>query len=143
MRTNLNLVRKSVTKQTANIDIAARNARNEMMNAFIQLAQHEIKGKRKAGEKATAGQPPMNRTSNLRRSIRGEKHTLGFGKYIAIVGPTMKYARAVEMGGIYAPPSWQGTTAMAGFPYMKPAYKKFTMGGVQNRILAKHIGRLL
>jgi hypothetical protein len=67
----------------------------------------------------------MNRTGNLRRSIRGEKITKGFAKYEAIVGPTIIYGRAVELGGNFAPRSWKGTTAMRGFPYMAPAFKKF------------------
>jgi hypothetical protein len=141
--TNLNLVRSAVTKQTANLDVAARLARNEMMMAMIQLSKKEIQGKRKEGEKATAGEPPKNRTGNLRRSIKGQPINRGYAKYVALVGPTMVYSRAVELGGAYAPSSWYGTTAMAGFPYMKPAFKKFTLGGVQNRIIIKHLARFL
>jgi hypothetical protein len=96
-----------------------------MMMVLIQLSKEEIQGRRPKGEKATAGQPPMNRTGNLRRSIRGEKITKGFAKYEAIVGPTIIYGRAVELGGNFAPRSWKGTTAMRGFPYMAPAFKKF------------------
>ena len=122
---NLKLVRESVTKATKSIDEGARNARDEMMMVLIQLSKEEIQGRRPKGEKATAGQPPMNRTGNLRRSIRGEKITKGFAKYEAIVGPTIIYGRAVELGGNFAPRSWKGTTAMRGFPYMAPAFKKF------------------
>lgn len=122
---NLKLVRDSVTKATKSIDEGARNARDEMMTALIQLSKEEIQGRRPKGEKATAGQPPMNRTGNLRRSIRGVKITRGFAKYEAIVGPTIIYGRAVELGGNFAPRSWKGTTAMRGFPYMAPAFKKF------------------
>lgn len=122
---NLKLVRDSVTKATKSIDEGARNARDEMMTALIQLSKEEIQGRRPKGEKATAGQPPMNRTGNLRRSIRGVKITKGFAKYEAIVGPTIIYGRAVELGGNFAPRSWKGTTAMRGFPYMAPAFKKF------------------
>lgn len=122
---NLKLVRDSVTKATKSIDEGARNARDEMMMTLIQLSKEEIKGRRAKGEKATAGEPPMNRTGNLRRSIRGEKITKGFAKYEAIVGPTIIYGRAVELGGNFAPRSWKGTSAMRGFPYMAPAFKKF------------------
>ena len=131
---NLKLVRESVTKATKSIDEGARNARDEMMMALIQLSKEEIQGRRPKGEKATSGQPPMNRTGNLRRSIRGEKITKGFAKYEAIVGPTIIYGRAVELGGNFAPRSWKGTTAMRGFPYMAPAFKKF-------QVLAPHIVR--
>jgi len=134
---NLKLVRDSVTKATKSIDEGARNARDEMMITLIQLSKEEIQGRRPKGEKATAGQPPMNRTGNLRRSIRGEKITKGFGKYEAIVGPTIIYGRAVELGGNFAPRSWKGTSAMRGFPYMAPAFKKFQV--IAPAIVRKHL----
>jgi len=134
---NLKLVRDSVTKATKSIDEGARNARDEMMMTLIQLSKEEIQGRRPKGEKATAGQPPMNRTGNLRRSIRGEKITKGFGKYEAIVGPTIIYGRAVELGGNFAPRSWKGTSAMRGFPYMAPAFKKFQV--IAPAIVRKHL----
>jgi hypothetical protein len=141
--TNLNLVKTAVTRQTVNLDLKVRMARDEMMAAMIQLAQEEIKGQRKEGEKATAGEPPKNRTGNLRRSIKGFKFATGFARYNAVVGPTMTYSRAVELGGGYAPDSWQGTSAMRGFPYMKPAYVKLVNGGIINKIFIKHIGSLI
>jgi hypothetical protein len=123
------------------MDEGARKARDEMMLSLIQLSKEEIRGRRPEGQKAIAGQPPMNRTGNLRRSIRGEKFRQGFASYSAIVGPTIIYGRAVEIGGQWAPRSWKGTTAMAGFPYMKPAYIKFrTLAPV---IIAKHIGQVV
>ena len=127
--TNLKQVRQAVEKAGKGIDKGAMDCRDEMMTTLIQLAKEEIVGKRGktdgVWDKATAGQPPMNRTGNLRRSIRGQKFNKGFGKYEAIVGPTIIYGRAVELGGKYAPPSWKGTSAMDGFPYMKPAFQKF------------------
>lgn len=134
---NLKLVRESVTKATKSIDEGARNARDEMMMVLIQLSKEEIQGRRPKGEKATAGLPPMNRTGNLRRSIRGEKINKGFAKYEAIVGPTIIYGRAVELGGNFAPRSWKGTSAMRGFPYMAPAFKKFQV--VAPAIARKHL----
>ncbi len=135
--TNLKLVRESVTKATKSIDEGARNARDEMMMTLIQLSKNEIQGRRPTGEKATAGLPPMNRTGNLRRSIRGEKINKGFAKYEAIVGPTIIYGRAVELGGNFAPRSWKGTSAMRGFPYMAPAFKKFQV--IAPAIAKKHL----
>lgn len=120
-----------------NIGKGAQNARDEMMVTLIQLSKEEIKGRRPEGQKATAGQPPMNRTGNLRRSIRGEKRTVGFAKYTAIVGPTIIYGRAVELGGEFSPRSWKGTTAVKGFPYMAPAFKKFQV--IAPRIVKKHL----
>ena len=139
--TNLKQVREALEKAGANMDEGARNARDEMMLALIQLSKEEIQGRRPEGQKATAGQPPMNRTGNLRRSIRGEKFRKGFASYSAIVGPTIVYGRAVEIGGQWAPRSWKGTSAMAGFPYMKPAFIKFRT--VAPAIIAKHIGAVV
>lgn len=135
--TNLRQVREAVTKYASSIDEGARNARDEMMATLIQLSKEEIQGRRPAGQKATAGQPPMNRTGNLRRSITGDKRQIGFGKYTAIVGPTIIYGRAVELGGEFSPPSWKGTSAVKGFPYMAPALKKFQT--IAPRIVKKHL----
>jgi len=138
---NLKLVRSALEKAGANMDKGAMAARDEMMLALIQLSKEQIEGRRPKGEKATSGQPPMNRTGNLRRSIRGEKFRKGFASYSAIVGPTIIYGRAVELGGGYAPESWKGTSAMAGFPYMKPAFIRFRV--VAPAIIAKHIGQVV
>ena len=138
---NLKLVRSALEKAGASMDKGAMAARDEMMLALIQLSKEQIQGKRPKGEKATSGQPPMNRTGNLRRSIRGEKFRKGIASYSAIVGPTIIYGRAVELGGSYAPDSWRGTSAMAGFPYMKPAFMKFRV--IAPAIIAKHIGQVV
>lgn len=138
---NLRLVKRAVENAGKEIDLSARAARDEMMNALIQLSKEEIKGRRPKGEKAIAGQPPMNRTGNLRRSIKGDKFRQGFASYSAIVGPTIVYGRAVEIGGEYAPPSWRGTSAMKGFPYMRPAFQKF-QNQIQSQIILKHFGRI-
>ena len=138
---NLRLVTRAVQNAGKEIDLSARAARDEMMNSLIQLSKEEIKGRRPKGQKAIAGQPPMNRTGNLRRSIKGDKFRQGFASYSAIVGPTIVYGRAVEMGGEYAPPSWRGTSAMKGFPYMQPAFKKF-QNQIQSQIILKHFGRI-
>ena len=134
---NLKQVRESVTKYAGSLNEGARNARDEMMVTLIQLSKEQIQGRRPVGQRATAGRPPMNRTGNLRRSIRGEKINKGFGKYEAIVGPTIVYGRAVELGGEFSPPSWKGTTAVKGFPYMAPAFKKFQV--IAPRIVRKHL----
>ena len=134
---NIPQVMKAVTKRTEKIDMGARLARDEMMNKLIELSKKEIKGKRQPGERATPGEPPMNRTGNLRRSIKGEKFRTGFATYSAIVGPTIVYGRALEAANKYAPPSWSGETRAQGFPYMKPAFKKFQ--AIAMSIIRKHL----
>ena len=128
---NLKLVKEATKKAGKSIDDGARATRDEMMTTLIQLAKAEIVGRRPKGERATSGKPPMNRTGNLRRSIRGEKYDIGFAKYAAIVGPTMIYGRAVELGGA---PTW---TRGQKFPYMSPAYAKFRL--LAPRIVQKHM----
>jgi len=136
---NLRQVREVLEKAGKGLDDSARNCRDEMMNTLIQLAKEEIVGKRpytkgprggRVYEKATSGQPPMNRTGNLRRSITGEKSRKGFGKYEAIVGPTIIYGRRVELGG----GNWPSGTR---FPYMAPAFAKFRV--IAPRIIVKHL----
>ena len=142
INSNLRLVQSKVTALTAQVGASARAARDEMMAALIQLSKQQIQGARpytkgpqggRIYEKATPGQPPMNRTGNLRRSIRGEKGDAGFGSYFAIVGPTIIYGRRVELGG----GDWPNGVR---FPYMEPAYAQFR-SAVVPQITAKYFRR--
>lgn len=134
INSNLHSVIKAVSKQTDKIDENARKCRDEMMTTLMSLAKREIKGQRPKGQKATIGQPPMNRTGNLRRSIKGEKSREGFGTYSAVVGPTIVYGRSLEIGGQYAPPTWSKD---AKYPYMQPAFIKFRL--LARGIIRKHM----
>jgi hypothetical protein len=125
VKSNLKYIEASWEKATQKVDTSSKQARDEMMAVLVELSKKQIKGTRPAGQKATAGQSPMNRTGNLRKSIRGKKTTIGFGRYSAEIGTDIVYGLAVERGGKYAPPSWAGTSAMRGFPYMEPAFDKF------------------
>jgi hypothetical protein len=127
---NIPDVMRGVNKAMSKIDLGARMARDEMMNKLIQLSKEQIKGKRSPGEKAESGKPPMNRTGNLRRSIKGERFREGFATYSAVVGPTIIYGRRVELGGGNWPP---GTK----FPYMKPAWERFRP--LARNIIRKHL----
>lgn len=140
---NLRLVRKSVTKYASKIDVGSRLARDEMAATLVQLAKEEFDagstGKGKFQKDATPGGRPKVRSGNLRRSIIFQKYSIGFANYQAIIGPTMVYSRAVELGGKYSPRSWRGTQAEAlGFPFMKPAWQKFR--GIAPAIIRKHLG---
>lgn len=151
--TNIKAAKRGLDKIVLEVDARTIAARDEMMARMIQLAQEEIQGERgvignkikfvdgqaKRGAKirgddpAVSGQPPKNRTGNLRRSIRGQKFREGFGSYSAIVGPTIIYGRRVELGGGNWP---EGVN----FPYMKPAYDKFMKAGEFQTIFKKHLG---
>ena len=115
---NIPEVMRSILKAQTRIDDGARMARDEMMTQLIQLSKEQIKGKRQPSTKAEPNKPPMNRTGNLRRSIKGEKMREGFATYSAVVGPTIIYGRRVELGG----GNWPKDTK---FPHMKPAWEKF------------------
>lgn len=123
MLNNIPEVRREIDRAMGNLEKGARLARDAMMSRLIQLAQEQIKGDRSnVGYPATPGQPPMNVTGNLRRSIRGEKFRIGFATYTAVVGPTIVYGRSVELGDPYNPPSWRNGQ---NFPYMKPAFDEY------------------
>lgn len=120
---NLQLVRKVWDSKTTSIDVAARAARDEMMAALIQLSKEQIEHRRKKEDgkwtpKPVPGESAWSRSGDLRRSITGVKGQLGFANYTAVVGPTIVYARQVELGG----GNWP---AGVRYPYMEPTYEKF------------------
>lgn len=119
------------------IDYRVGKAAYEISQALEGYGKRQIKGERPEGEKAISGLPPMNRTGNLRRSIRGRSERIGFGRYEAIVGADMIYARAVEVGAPYNPPSWQNGEH---FPFLEPALNEFRTSGLISRILRKYLG---
>jgi len=66
----------------------------------VTVMKSLITGRHKMGTPTPSkpGQPPTNVTGNLRRSITSSVRR-GFGaSYIATVGPTMIYSRALELG---------------------------------------------
>lgn len=145
---NISSVTKAIDKKIDKVDTNVMAARDEMMARLIQLAQNEIQDERGVvarkisnhgkiynykQDPAISGQPPKNRTGNLRRSIIGKKAREGFASYSAIVGPTVIYGRAVELGGA---PTW---TNGQHFPYMAPALQKFQREAIA--IIRKHLGQ--
>jgi hypothetical protein len=133
---NLPQVEAALTAYMSVFDAQVGAASKEVSIALESFGKREIVGQRPKGQKATPNQPPMNRTGNLRRSIRGFTERKGFGMYQAVVGSDMVYARAVEIGDPYNPPSW---TQGQKFPYLEPALKKFLSSGLITNILIKHL----
>lgn len=135
LNNNIWQVMAEVKRAQMKLDIGARMARDEMMTKLIQLSMEEIKGDRRdVPYPAVTGQPPMNVTGNLRRSIRGEKFRSGKATYRALVGPTIVYGRSVEIGAPYNPPTW---TQGQKFPFMKPAFEKYKT--FHNAIIKKYL----
>lgn len=118
----MKLVKSAVTKLSHSIDVNTRMARDEMTTALIQLSKEQIKGRRPKGEVAWKGfpTPPMNRSGHLRQSITAVKSRNGYASYSAVIGPTVIYARRVELGG----GNWKPGVR---FPYMEPAYQQFRL----------------
>lgn len=137
MSDNLSEVKAALQAYKATYDMRVGKAAYEISQALEGYGKRQIKGQRPEGQKATTGMPPMNRTGNLRRSIRGRHTRIGFAKYSAIVGADMVYARAVEVGEPYNPPTWKNGER---FPFLEPALDQFADSGLILRILRKHLG---
>jgi hypothetical protein len=159
MSDNLPQVEAALQAYMRGFDMRMGNAALEIAAQIEGMAQRNIKdergvvarkvsfvdGKTKRGGKiydyandpAIIGNPPKNRTGNLRRSIRGQHMRLGYATYQAVIGADMIYARAVEMGAPYNPPSWQNGEH---FPYLRPALEQFATTNIAIRILRKHLG---
>lgn len=73
-----------------------------------------------------SGPGPNVVTGALRRSIRTDVK-YGFGNYIAVVGASTEYARAVELGS----PRWKSGVK---YPYLRPAAEQLILNGSLNRI---------
>jgi phage gpG-like protein len=81
---------------------------------------------KKTGHIPGTGPGPNVVTGALRRSIRTDVK-YGFGNYIAVVGASTEYARAVELGS----PRWKSGVK---YPYLAPAAEQLILNGSLNRI---------
>jgi hypothetical protein len=72
------------------------------------------------------GPGPNVVTGALLRSIRTDVK-YGFGHYVAVVGASTEYARAVELGA----PRWKSGVK---YPYLTPAAEQLIQDGSLNRI---------
>jgi len=88
-------------------------------------------GTHKKGQPRSGGPGPNVVTGNLRRSINTSVR-YGFGTYIAIVGASMEYARAVEKGS----PRWKSGVK---YPYLEPAALSLIRSGQIQRIFVGSI----
>jgi len=116
--TNLNDILKDLDTYGNKADEAIKGAIYEAALALEAESQ-----------KNASGRPGPNvRTGNLRRSIKAEQPTKGFGGlYTAEVRATMVYARAVEFGH----PRWK---AGVKYPYIGPAAKRLSGNGTLSRV---------
>lgn len=78
-----------------------------------------------------SGSGPNVITGTLKRSIRTSV-SYGFDSYIAVIGPTVEYARAVELGS----PRWKSGVK---YPYLEPAAVAAIKSGKIHRIFTAAI----
>jgi phage gpG-like protein len=82
--------------------------------------------KRGQGHIPGTGPGPNVVTGALRRSIKTDVK-YGFGNYVAVVGASTEYARAVELGS----PRWKSGVK---YPYLRPAAEDLIRNGSLSRI---------
>lgn len=81
------------------------------------------------------GPGPNVVTGTLRRSISTETR-YGFGSYIATVGPSVEYARSVELGSS----RWKSGVR---YPFLGPAVGYMVKSGTLNRVFTLNFARLM
>jgi hypothetical protein len=82
-----------------------------------------------------SGSGPNVITGALKRSI-STRVRVGFGTYIAEVGPSVVYARAVELGS----PMWKSGVK---YPYLTPAAERLIKSGELQRIFSQRVAQVL
>ena len=82
-----------------------------------------------------SGSGPNVITGALKRSIT-TRVRVGFGTYIADVGPTVEYARAVELGS----PIWKSGVK---YPYLTPAADKLIQNGMLQKIFVQRVSQVI
>lgn len=87
------------------------------------------------GHTPGTGPGPNKVTGTLQRSISTEVR-YGFGSYIATVGPTVEYARAVELGS----PRWKSGVR---YPFLSTAVGYMVQSGNLNRVFQTNFLRLM
>jgi len=79
-------------------------------------------GSRGSGHIPGTGPGPNMVTGTLNRSIIYTSNPVGLVGYMAVVGPTAIYGRAVELGN----PRWKSGVK---YPYLRPAYEELMASG--------------
>ena len=127
---------KNLAEVLAGLDLTEKKV-NDAARYAIGMAAADVE--RQAKKNANTGTHPRGQghipgtgpgpnvmTGNLRRSIYSQTK-IGFaGSYVAEVGASMVYARAVEMGL----PEWKSGVK---YPYLVPAVESLKQSGKLNR----------
>ena len=140
---NLNEVLAAVDRAGDAIEQGAFVGISQAGLAIQRAAQKKFQGTRKRqGSKiippkhiGPSGSGPNVITGSLRRSIQVSVR-YGFETYIATVGPTMEYARAVELGSA----RWKSGVK---YPYLEPAALEMIKSGQVQRLFIAAVRRKL
>jgi phage gpG-like protein len=117
-------------KMTAQLDLATRTA----TVAAVKITKAEIRQtlattshQKGTPTPSSPGEPPSKVTGFLRDSIDIEgPHRLGFGLYVAELGPTAPYGRIQELGGV----AGRGhATTLPARPFVAPSYDRLMASG--------------
>jgi hypothetical protein len=87
------------------------------------------------GHTPGTGPGPNKVTGTLQRSISTEVR-YGFGSYLATVGPSVEYARSVELGS----PRWKSGVR---YPFLSTAVGYMVKSGNLNRVFTMNFARLM
>lgn len=88
-----------------------------------------------------AGDPPALITGRLRSSFRVAGPTPeGAGRWTAVLGPTMPYARVQELGG---PTGRGGASVLPPRPYLRPSVDAVVRSGRLEELMTRTVARAL
>jgi hypothetical protein len=130
---NLQDVLNAIDKNVDNIEKAAQYGLSMAALAVERQAKKNANTgvhKRGQGHISGTGPGPNVVTGTLRRSITTEVR-YGFGSYVATVGPTVEYARAVELGSS----RWKSGVR---YPFLVPAVGYLVGSGKLNSVFTSN-----
>jgi hypothetical protein len=136
---NLKEVQNKLMAYGAKMDVATGVAvRQASATIQRQARKNAATGSHKPGEPHIPGTGPgPNRArGTLIRSIEVDVTRIGFGKYVALIGPTVIYGRMVELGS----PTWERGE---GYPYLVPAYRDMVNSGILSATFRNVLAREL
>jgi hypothetical protein len=135
---NLGQVMSGLTQFEINMEKAGQLALTQAALAVERQAKLNANtGTHKRGEPRVSGSGPgPNKvTGTLQRSINTEVR-YGFGSYVATVGPSVEYARSVELGN----PRWKSGVR---YPFLSTAVGYMVKSGNLQRVFQLNFMRLM
>ena len=135
---NLGQVMSGLTAFELNMERAGQAALTQAALAVERQAKLNANTgthKRGEGHVPGTGPGPNKVTGTLQRSINTQVR-YGFGSYVATVGPSVEYARAVELGS----PRWKSGVR---YPFLSTAVSYMVKSGNLQRVFQLNFLRLM